>query len=182
MLRARIIRWLGGLAVIATIGAMGVTGAGSVMPEEQTSIRGILVNAAPDAVWNVLTDYPLMRRWNPGVADVAREADDEGKPVWRLTSANGSSMRVRIEQAQPNEYYELQVLDAGLFEGSWSFQLMQQPKGTYVKLTQVSHIPNPLVRFFANYVARQDGGMRQFLEAVGRKFGKETPTIDELVQ
>ena len=176
----RLKRWLMSLLVLSVFILAGVWGAGSVLPREQTTIRGIFVKAPVAQVWETLTKYEDAPRW-AGMVSAHRLADRKGKPVWLLRGSHEEEMVLMIEGQQPPTVHQVRLIEGTrFFEATWLFQLTEQPEGTFVKLTQTSIISNPLMRFVAARLDLLDKGMRQYLQMLGRKYG-DTVKVEELV-
>lgn len=173
-------RWLITLLVILVIGMAAVWGAGSVLPQDQAVIRGMFLKTPAEDVFAALTDYPGMRSWL-GVEEVSHLEDRDGLPVWELKQENGHKMLLLVRESEAPRLLNLRLLDTpGLAGASWTFELIPQKEGTFVKLIQTGQLRSPAWRFLTHYILGPDLGMRQFLQALGRKFDQKTK-IEEMV-
>ena len=98
-----------------------------VMPLQlSTSIR---IQATPERIWAILTDFPRYDEWNPFITPAAGEAIVGSK--LKLTIA-GTGFRPRVLVADPNR--ELRWLGSlgirGLFDGGHYFVLTPQADGS----------------------------------------------------
>ncbi len=94
----------------------------------------ILIQASPERVWSVLTDFAAYPEWNPFILSL------EGKAEW------GGHLRVRIRTGEDKEHlFKPVVLQAtaprrlrwlgrlgvpGLFDGEHDFELEPEGSGT----------------------------------------------------
>jgi hypothetical protein len=91
----------------------------------------IEVDAAPDRVWEVLTDFSAYHRWNPFIVQAS------GHPVpgsrlqlrMRLPGRRPTTFRPRVLEAEPARRLRWlgRLLVPGLFDGEHSFTI--QPAG-----------------------------------------------------
>lgn len=173
-------RWGIALLVVGIIGMAAVWGAGSVLPQDQAVIRGVFLKTPAEDVFAALTDYPGMRSWL-GVEEVSHLEDRDGLPVWELKQEDGHKMTLLVRESAAPHLLNLRLLDTpGLAGASWTFELIPQKEGTFVKLSQTGQLRSPLWRFLSHYILGPDLGMRQFLQALGRKFDQKV-TIEEMV-
>ena len=165
-------KWLMGLVLLGMVGLAAVFGAGSVLPREQTLIRGLSVKAPIEQVWQAITDYASSPAWT-GNTRVERLSDQEGHAVWRIAGVDGHVTTLMVEVAEAPKYQRVLLLEApGIEGGSWSFELSPQPDGgTFVKMTQSGKLKNPLWRFLSRYFVGPDVTLQRYLEALGQKFG-----------
>ncbi|MDS0295869.1 SRPBCC domain-containing protein [Halogeometricum luteum] len=93
------------------------------MKEILTSIE---IAAAPERVWDVLTDFEAYDEWNPFLRVVGRP-NVGSRPRVRLTPPNGRSMAFRPEVTVVEPNRELRWLGhlyvSGLFDGEHRFVL-----------------------------------------------------------
>ena len=106
----------------------------------------ILIQAVPDKVWQVLTDFAAYPQWNPFIESI------EGRPEW------GTRLTVRINAGGKRHVFKPVVLQAtastrlrwlgrvgfpGVFDGEHSFEL--RPEGAGTRLLQTESFQGFLV-------------------------------------
>lgn len=106
----------------------------------------ILIQAPPERVWSVLTDFATYPQWNPFIESVA------GKPEW------GQRLTVRINVGGERHVFKPQVLQAspptrlrwlgrvgfpGIFDGEHGFEL--RAEGTATRLLHTESFQGFLV-------------------------------------
>ncbi|MGP6173333.1 SRPBCC family protein [Corynebacterium sp. A21] len=97
-----------------------------------TTIREIEINASPEQVWEVLTDFESYPVWNPHIITISGTPEVGEKLDVEIT-AGGSTMRFNPTVLTAEPGIELrwlgQVLVPGLFDGEHSFTLTETPAG-----------------------------------------------------
>jgi uncharacterized protein YndB with AHSA1/START domain len=153
----------------------GVYGAGSALPEEMITIRGAQYKAPPEELWELVTNYPEMRRWNDSIDNVTALPDPETKEtLWDMTDSDGRHLVLKVVVSEPMKLHRAEIIENDLpFLGSWQFEFTANDKGTWLKLTEHSRITNPFLRFATYYVLGSDYGTNAFLQAIGRHFLQE---------
>jgi hypothetical protein len=127
----------------------------------------IAIDAAPDVVWQVLTDLDSYAGWNPFITSSSGDAEVGTKLVNRLEPPGGRPMTFKptvtvVEYAKVFEWLgNLGV--RGVFDGRHRFEL--EPNGSGTKLTQRETFDGLLVRFFRTSL---DARTRPGFEAMNR--------------
>ncbi len=103
----------------------------------------IIINASPERVWQVLTDFNRYAEWNPFITDI------QGSPVkgsrLQNTMLNGGKTYVFnpiVTQCEPHKYFAWlgSLFVKGIFDGNHFFEIV--PTGDkQVKLIQGEDFP-----------------------------------------
>lgn len=153
------------------VAVMGIYGAGSALPEEMITIRGAQYKTSVDDMWEVVTDYPAMSRWNDNVVSVTPLPDIDQKTLWDMEDGDGRHMILKVIASEEHKRHRVDIVENDLpFLGSWIFEFTANEGGTWLKLEEHSRIPNPFLRFFAYYVLGSDYGVNAYLHALARHF------------
>ncbi|EJN59741.1 SRPBCC domain-containing protein [Halogranum rubrum] len=106
------------------------------MRELTTSID---IDASPDAVWDVLTDFRRYPEWNPFMRVVGR-ANEGAHLAVELTPPGARQFRFRPTVTRVDPNHELRWLGhlfvAGLYDGEHRFTLESTDEGTRTRFTQ----------------------------------------------
>ena len=130
------------------------------------------IDAAPQAVWDVLTDFPAYREWNPFMDSIDGTAEVGTRLVVHLVGrgGRGTTFRPTVLVATPAE--ELRWVGrlgrGGLFDGEHSFVLTARPDGT-TRLTHAERFTGILVALFRGATASSSAGFEAFNEALRRR-------------
>jgi hypothetical protein len=106
------------------------------------------INASPDTVWRVLTDFARFGEWNPFMDRAEGRAEVGEKLTIHMQPKGGRGMtfKPRVLVAEPG--HELRWLGklgpGGLFDGEHHFGLTELPDGS-TRLTQEEHFRGILV-------------------------------------
>ena len=97
-------------------------------------VTGIVIHAAPERVWAVLTDFPAYPQWNPFVVSVTGKPQAGERLVISLAPPGGRGMVFKplvLTADPPRELrWRGRLLVPGLFDGEHYFRLEPQPGGT----------------------------------------------------
>lgn len=157
---------VGLIAAVATI----VVG-GLFIPRGHRTSRAIRLSAPPEQVWAVITDFPSHPSWRPGVKSIQREADRDGRPVWREFDKHGQSMPVEIMIFTPPSRMVGRIADDSLpFAGTWTYEVTADEKSTRLRITEDGEIRSSAFRYIAKTMG-YSATIEQYLEALAKKMG-----------
>ncbi len=160
---------LAALAVIMLI-------VGWLRPAVHTARTEAEYGSSPEEVWVVLTDFGAWGEWNGEITAMERLEDRNGHETW-VAKGGWGDMPTEIVRSEPPAALETFV-DAGAFNGTWTYELAPSGAGTRLRITERGEIPNPMFR--AMMIFHDDyASMRSFHQALGRRLGHEV-TVTEL--
>jgi hypothetical protein len=94
----------------------------------------ILINAAPQKIWGVFTDFGNYPNWNPFIRSVTGEVAVGNTVIARLLppGAKGMTFKPTILVCETNKEIRWlgHLLFAGLFDGEHTFELIDNGDGT----------------------------------------------------
>lgn len=94
----------------------------------------ITIQAKPEKVWAILTDFDNYPNWNPFITFVEGQAEEGNKITVRIVPPNGKAMTFKPTIITRTENRELKwlgtVLFKGLFDGEHKFELTDNENGT----------------------------------------------------
>jgi len=133
-----------------------------------TTIRTeILINATPERVWQVLTDFPSHPQWDPFFASI----EGPGTPGESLTVKfrQGMKMHPRVTMARRGEVFEWlgKLLFGGLFDGRHRFEL--QREGAQTRLVHSESFYGLLVPLLKKLLVDTECGFVAFNEAIKQR-------------
>jgi uncharacterized protein YndB with AHSA1/START domain len=160
------------MALMLLMAAVGFT-----LPREHRATSSILLQAAPNRVWEVVRDPGALQGVWPELEGARRLPDRDGKEQWEQT-AGGFDMRLIVEEALPPTRLVTRI-DAdtdGPFGGTWTYDLAPQGAGTMVRITEDGWVGNPIFRI----VMRTMGVHRTldgYLAALATKLGEDARPV-----
>lgn len=100
-----------------------------------TSIQtSILIQASPERVWTVLTDFTSYPDWNPFVRSLKGTVKAGERIQVQLVppGQKGMAFQPRVQVFEANRRFQWlgHLIFPGLFDGAHSFELVAQPDGT----------------------------------------------------
>lgn len=94
----------------------------------------ILINASPEKVWAILTDFQNYPNWNPFIKSITGNVAVGNKIVARLEppEASGMTFKPKVLQFDENKKFRWlgHLLFPGLFDGEHQFELIDNANGT----------------------------------------------------
>lgn len=130
------------------------------------------IDASPQAVWNVLTDFAAYGDWNPFMDRVEGTPEVGARLVIHMTPNDGRGMTFKptVLAATPGE--ELRWLGklgvGGLFDGEHSFALTPNADGT-THLTHGERFSGILVTLMKGTVKNSHAGFEAFNHALKQR-------------
>lgn len=94
----------------------------------------ILINATPDKVWAILTDFDNYPNWNPFIKSIKGQVAVGNKITARMEppGANGMTFVPKVLVFETNKEFRWlgHLLFPGLFDGEHKFELIDNKNGT----------------------------------------------------
>lgn len=159
------------LAILAGLVVLAMA-IGAILPKAHVASRTVRVNAAPDQVWQAMTDvnaFPLWRR------DVVAVESLSGAPKlsWRETDRHKQNITLVATQFEPPRKMITRIADRNLpFGGEWQYDLAPDGDGTRVTITERGEIYNPVFRLVARFILGYHKTMDGYLAALSEHLGK----------
>ena len=139
------------------------------MKELRTQIE---IEATPDRVWEILTDFAAYPEWNPFIQAIQGQAAAGSKLEVRIEPPGGRAMTFKptvLEAAPRRELRWLgRVLVPGLFDGEHSLRI--EPIGdSRVRFVQAERFSGVLVPLFGKSLEKTQRGFTAMNEALKRR-------------
>lgn len=94
----------------------------------------IKINATPDKVWSILTDFENYSSWNPFIKSITGEAKVGSRITVSITPPDGKVMTFKPEVLAFEKNKEFRWMGTlffkGLFDGEHKFELIDNANGT----------------------------------------------------
>lgn len=163
------------LLFFLTVAAAGVYGAGSSLPKEMITVRGAQFKAPVAEVWDLVTNYERLPRWNDGIASVTPIPEPQTKEtLWDIVDNDDRHMLLKVTHSEPQVRHRAEIIKNDMpFQGSWQFTLTPNEEGTWLTLEEKSVIKSPFLRFLTYYVLGSDYGIRAYLQSLARHLVQE---------
>lgn len=151
---------------MAIIGLLALVSATATAKEIRTEI---IINATPDKVWAILTDFKNYPQWNPFIKSIEGQADVGNKITARIEPPNAKGMTFKPKVLVFATNKELRWLGhflfAGLFDGEHKFELIDNGDGT-TTFVQSEKFKGILTPFFKKML---DNNTKKGFEAMNQK-------------
>jgi hypothetical protein len=139
------------------------------MKELRTDIE---IDATPERVWEVLTDFAAYPEWNPFIRKIEGEAAPGSTLEVRMESPGGRAMTFKptvLEVAPRRELRWLgRVLAPRVFDGEHSFRI-EPIDDSRVRFVQAERFSGVLVPLFSKTLEKTRGGFTAMNEALKRR-------------
>ncbi|HLM33283.1 MAG TPA: SRPBCC domain-containing protein [Gaiellaceae bacterium] len=139
------------------------------MKELRTQIE---VEATPERVWEILTDFAAYPEWNPFIQRIEGEAALGSKLEVRIEPPGGRAMNFKptvLEVAPRQELRWLgRVLVPGLFDGEHSLRI-EAVDDSRVRFVQAERFTGLLVPLFGKVLEKTQRGFTAMNEALKRR-------------
>jgi len=142
---------------------------GMFLPEKHVAARACYLDASPEEVWAVITNFEAQPRWRTSLRRVERLPDRQGKEVWREVEGRNRQLSYETVQAQPPHRLVRRIIDEGLaFGGSWTFEITPEGRGSQLKITEHGEVRNAVFRFVSKFVIGHTATMQLYLKNLQR--------------
>jgi len=139
------------------------------MKELRTQIE---IEATPERVWEILTDFDAYPEWNPFIQAIEGEAAPGSRLEVRIEPPGGRAMRFKptvLEAAPRQELRWLgRVLVPGLFDGEHSLRI-EPIDDSRVRFVQAERFTGVLVPLFGKSLEKTERGFTAMNEALKRR-------------
>ncbi|WP_254274378.1 SRPBCC domain-containing protein [Haloarcula marina] len=136
-------------------------------------VTEIEIDASPEAVWAVLTDFEAYPDWNPAL-EITGEAVEGKRLEVTMEYENTRAMTFRpkvLVMDKPTEFrWQGHLFVAGLYDGEHRFVLTALDDGERTRLTQAETFHGVLVGFINRRIGDDvEAGFNQVNEALKRR-------------
>lgn len=116
---------------LATIALLTILSTKTMAKEIKTEI---LINATPDKVWAILTDFENYPNWNPFIKSIKGQVAVGNTITARMEppESNGMTFKPKVLEFETNKEFRWlgHLLFPGLFDGEHKFELIDNKNGT----------------------------------------------------
>jgi hypothetical protein len=147
---------------------------GTLLPKEHVAVVSGRVDAGIEDVFATLRDVSKFAEWRPDVKSVDVLPDSDGHRRWK---ENLGSMVIALEEVEAQAPRRLinRIADPTLpFCGTWIYELRPDGAATSISITENGEVRPPLFRFMSRFIFGHSATMRNYVEALRRKYEKET--------
>jgi Polyketide cyclase / dehydrase and lipid transport len=150
------------VAAVALIGAM--------LPKDHLASRSSRFRQPPQAVWDVITGPA---DWRPDIRGSEKLAPRDGHRTWKEIDQHGQAITYESVEETPPHRLVTRIADPKLpFGGTWTHEIVSDPNGCVLTITEAGEIYNPIFRFMARFVFGYSGSIQAYLKALHAKFGE----------
>lgn len=94
----------------------------------------VVINAKPEMVWRILSDFENYPNWNPFIKSIKGKAEAGNKITVRIEppGSKGMTFKPKVLSFEKNKEFSWlgHFLFPGLFDGEHKFELTENPNGT----------------------------------------------------
>jgi hypothetical protein len=143
------------------------------MPELMKELRAdIDIDATPERVWEILTDFPAYPEWNPFITSIAGTPAPGSTLEVRIAppGATARTFKPRVLVAEPERELRWlgRLLTAGIFDGEHSLRI-EPVDESRVHFVQSERFSGVLVPLFGSTLDKTARGFTAMNEALKRR-------------
>ncbi len=156
--------------LIALVAAVAVIGA--MLPKNHLASRTSHFRQPPQAIWDIVTGPD---DWRPDIRSFEKLAPRDGHRSWKEIDKHGQAITYESVEETPPHRLVTRIADPKLpFGGTWTQEIVPEPSGCAVTITEAGEIYNPIFRFMARFVFGYSGSIQTYLKALHAKFGEKS--------
>jgi hypothetical protein len=150
----------------------------------KTFERTIEIDATPERVWRVLTDFPAHAEWNPFIRQIAGDLEVGARLHVYIVPKGGRGMKFRPTVTAATPQRELAWLGSlgvrGIFDGAHSFVLRDLGDGR-TSVTQAETFRGILVPLFNSGLERTAAGFEEMNRALKERCETKLVTTSDQI-
>ena len=200
-------RFLVFLFFLLFLAGLGVYGAGSSLPEQVTTIRGVQLPVKQTELWAQLNDFSRLPQWHAKIESITAIPDaGTQEALWHVKASEKQSYTIKPTYRLEPDILKFEMIENTLpYQAEWTVSLLDktadsgqgqkekaegegeaseivvtQPE-SFVKIVEISQTKNPFFRFFMHYFIGYESAVEEYLEHLAKRFGVLDPEIRELV-
>jgi uncharacterized protein YndB with AHSA1/START domain len=159
------------LAVLVGI-AVAVWIVGVFLPREHTARMAIVLGAAPDRVWTIVSDVADTARWRTDVTRVEVQSSP-GEPLRFTEHSKYGAIPFQVVSQTPPERQVVRVIDDDQpFGGTWTWELFPEGSGTRLTITENGFVRNPMFRVMRATFFSPTTSLDIYLRALAKALGE----------
>jgi hypothetical protein len=153
-----------GLVVLVILGLLAVAAVvGASLPVKTTFTRGYIVKAAPEQVWQALSERP---DWRSGFCGYEELAPKGGRSRWLVYHEWFKPGTVEAVEWDPPSKLALKPADRRRYDvSSCTYTIEPVDGGSRLTITDDAELHNPIDRLFERYATARD---RRYLQSEAR--------------
>lgn len=162
----KLIYVVAGLAVL--VAAVALTG--WLLPQNHSASSFVTLNAVPDEVFAVLTDFQAYPDWRSDVERVEVTGESGAGQLIREFGSNGE-IPYRVEAFGPPTTMVTRIEPGLPFGGTWTYELSATAGRTVLRITEDGEVYNPIFRFVSRFIFGHDATIAAFLADLEKRVG-----------
>ncbi|HFB2048792.1 MAG: SRPBCC family protein [Hyphomicrobiaceae bacterium] len=131
---------------------------GTSLPHEKSHSRVVLINAAPETLYDIAINAEAQSSWRKDVSKITMRPDQKS---WIEHTNQGDIFFTILEENRPNSF-SLEFKGQG-FEGTWKGEFVASGNGTEVSLVENISIQNPFFRSLSNLMKFTEKFMDRYI-------------------
>jgi len=164
--------------ILLAIGVVGVLSAvivlGALLPQSHVVSKTCYLEAAPEELWRIITDFDAQPVWRSDVRFVERLTSPNGKELWREFRNPRSYATYETTEASPPFRLVRRIADEGLpFGGDWTFDISPTTHGCQLRITEHGNVKNPFFRFVSRFVIGHTRSLENYCRSLERVLGNK---------
>jgi uncharacterized protein YndB with AHSA1/START domain len=161
---------IAGTSLVAVV--LLITLIGFLLPKAHTASVAQHYDAAPAAVWALITQRERFPEWRSDLRGVEQLPANDGKVRWK-EQTKYDAVTMEVSEAVPEQKLVTRIADEGSpFGGTWTFELGKDGAGTLLTITERGEVYNPIFRFVSRFVMGHTATMEKFHADAARALQK----------
>lgn len=140
---------------------------GYLLPVKHKSSVQVLIDAAPEKVWQRLINFKDYPEWRMDLKNVEVKSNTE----WVETNSNNDKLPLKILTNKPLQTLITQFNATDLpYGGSWEFNLTPEGDNTMVSITENGEVYNPIFRFVSKFIMGHATSQKKYADYLKQSF------------
>ncbi len=165
---------IGGLAALIVLAAMIAAIGGSFMDADHQADVTAHLDAPPDSLFAVITDYQNYPLWRKELLRVEMLPPRDSIQTWREFDEWESNWAYEATKVDPPTHVTITIAEPKSdVQGSWTISIVPEGEGSSVNVIEEGAVNNVFFRFIGRLFYSQTATIESYLTSLASRFGQK---------
>ncbi len=164
---------LGALVILLVLASMVVAVGGSFMDPTHRAEVTSHINAPPDSIFALITDYRNYSSWRKDLLRVEMLPPRDTIQSWREFDKDKNNWAFEAIEVTPPSYLKVKIAEpTSPIQGTWMISIITDGTGSIVNVIEEATVTNVFFRFIANVFMSDTATIEAYLASLASRFGQ----------
>jgi len=164
---------LGAVVVLVVLASMVVAVSGNFTESDRQTEVTCHLNAPPDSVFAVITDYRRYPEWRKELLHVEMLPARDSIQSWREYDVEKVNCAYEAVEKVTPSYVKIKIAEpTSSVQGSWAFTIIPDGTGSKVKVTVEGTVNSLFYRYIGRIFFKKSATIKSYLTSLASRFGQ----------